>query len=281
MLLQAAPSPSIAAVLPEALTAQILQHVPQQQRLQQCALVCKAWASASGLATVQLQQKFKSGQASSAFDSWLQKHAEHLESLELSHSNRDIRLPLCLCKLAKLQRLQLDGFALLLPGEGEGSDSAGQDTHTPALLLLPSLQHLQLSRVQLVSSNSLLQLAGCGGLTSLKIPDITVAQVRFRSGASHNTDGEQATVLQLAAAITRLLQQLPRLAVLELPGIPMPNASMQQLGCMQGLQQVSLEPMPVCNLQHLPSSVTQLHFRGRPFETEFFKTPSMPHSCSS
>jgi hypothetical protein len=45
---------------------------------------------------------------------------------------------------------------------------------------------------------------------------------------------------------------------------------------MQGLQQVSLEAMPVCNLQHLPSSVTQLHFRGRRFETEVFKAPSMP-----
>jgi hypothetical protein len=167
----------------------------------------------------------------------------------------------------------------LLPGKGEGSDSPGEGTHTPAPLLLPSLQHLELSKVQLVSSRSLLQLAGSRGLTSLKSQDIKVVQVGFRSGASHNADGKEATVQQLAEAITGLVQQLPRLAVLELPGIPMPDAAMQQLGCMAGLQQVSLEHvdhMPVCGLQHLPSSVTQLHFRGNLFETEVFKAPSMP-----
>lgn len=54
----------------------------------------------------------------------------------------------------------------------------------------------------------------------------------------------EATAQQLAAAITVLLQQLPRLEVLELPGFPMSDAALQhaaQVGCMQGLQAVSFD----------------------------------------
>jgi hypothetical protein len=40
--------------LPEALVARILQHVPLQQRLASCALVCKAWAPAAAAATNKL-----------------------------------------------------------------------------------------------------------------------------------------------------------------------------------------------------------------------------------
>jgi hypothetical protein len=34
-----------AAALTAGLWVKIMQHVPQQQRLSQCAMVCKAWAS--------------------------------------------------------------------------------------------------------------------------------------------------------------------------------------------------------------------------------------------
>jgi hypothetical protein len=266
-----------ASALPEALTAQILQHVPQQQRLQQCALVCKAWASAAAVATIHVQQQLKPGQATLAFESWLQKYAGQLESLELSCSGWNTQPQLRLCKLAKLQRLQLQGFEVLLPRPEEGS-SAGAGTNSPAPLL-PSLQHLELSSVQLVSSSSLLQLAAVAGLTSLRSRGMRIAQAEFCGGASHMDDSQKPAVQQMAAAIAGLLQQLPRLAVLELPGWPMSDAAMQQLGGMQGLQEVSLEHvdhMPMCKLQHLPSSVTQLHLRGNIFQIEAFNSPSMP-----
>jgi hypothetical protein len=276
MLLQLAQTPSSAAALPEALTAQILQHVPQQQRLQQCALACKAWASAAVLATAHVQQKLQAkGRAIPDLQSWLQKHAGHLESLQLSHSKtavyKQLGLQLPWAKLAKLQRLQLEGFKVMLPGEDDSSgstpgaglvasngSSTGEGTHPLAPLLLPSLQHLQLSKVQLVSTSSLLQLAGVPGLTSLKTEDISFAQRR-------KTSNHEAAVQQLAAAISKLLQQVPRLAVLELPGMPISYAAMQKLGCMQGLQEVSLahaDYIPPCALQHLPNSITQLQFRG-------------------
>jgi hypothetical protein len=269
-----------AASLPEALTAQILQHVPQQQRLQQCALVCKAWASAAALATIHVQQKLKPGQATSAFESWLQKYAGQPESLELSCSDWNTQPQLRLCSLAKLQRLRLQGLKLLLPGQEEGSDAcACVGTNCPAPLL-PSLQHLELSSVHLASSSSLVQLAaGAQGLTSFRTRGITIGQVEFRCVVSHMDDSQKPAVQQMVAAITGLLQQLPRLAVLELPGIPVSDAAMQQLGCMQGLQEVSLEHvdhMPMCKLQHLPSSVTQLHLLGNSLQTEAFARPSMP-----
>jgi hypothetical protein len=284
MLLQVAPSPSITAVLPEALTAQILQHVPQQQRLQQCALVCKAWASAAAVATVHVEQKYKPAQTIPAIGSWLRQHAAQLESLQLSYRGRQRQPQLPWAKLAKLQRLQLWGFALSLPGERDssGSGSSGEDTRSPAPLLLPSLQHLELVGVELISVSSLLQLAASApGLTSLKIDHISFAQVQFDSGALNPfTDGiDKAGVQQVAAAMPRLLQQLLRLAVLELPGIPMSAAAMQQLGCMQGLQEVSLEQVhhtPMYELQHLPSSITQLHFRGFMYMPEDYRNPSMP-----
>jgi hypothetical protein len=280
MLLQVAPSPSSATALPEALTAQILQHVPQQQRLQQCALACKTWAAAAVLATAHVERVFPAeGQAFPAFESWLQKHAGHIESLQLSYvgewcEKRELQLPWA--KLAKLQRLQLQGFELTLPSEGgisnnisgstpaaaaaagASSSSLAEEVHTPAPLLLPSLQ---LFKVQLVSASSLLQLAGMPGLTSMKIKQVSFAQFENRESIRNI----EATVQQLAAAFTGLLQQLPRLAVLELPGIPISAAAMRQLGSMQGLLEVSLEHadyMPVCDLQQLPSSITQLDFNG-------------------
>jgi hypothetical protein len=214
-----------------------------------------------------VEQKNKPAQTIPAIGSWLRQHAAQLESLQLSYSGRQRQPQLPWAKLARLQRLQLGGLALSLPGEGDSSSSGspGENTHTPAPLLLPTLQHLELVGVDFISISSLLQLASAPGLTSLTIDRISFAHVQFDSGDLNPFFIDKAGVQQVAAAMPRLLQQLPRLAVLELPGIPMSDAAMQQLGCMQGLQQVSLEQvnhMPMYELQHLPSSITQLQFRG-------------------
>ena len=98
--------------------------MPQQQRLQQCALACRAWASAAALATAHVEQKFEPDQDISAFNGWLQQHAGQVESLQLSNGRwgeHGLQLPWA--KLAKLQRLQLEGFKLLLPGEEDSSRS--------------------------------------------------------------------------------------------------------------------------------------------------------------
>jgi hypothetical protein len=286
MLLQVSNSLSSAAALPEGLTAHILQHVPQQQRLQQCAAVCKAWASAAALATTHVELNRTRGQTISAFDSWLQQHAGQLESLQLSFigcGDEQLELQLPVGKLARLQRLELVGIKLLLPGEGDSTCSTGEDTHTSAApLLLPSLQHLQLYSVQFSSISSLLQMAGVPGLTSFKIKDISFAKPKPVTFCSRTFCGhDKPAMQQLAAALPSLLQQLPRLTVLELPGIPMSEAAMQQIGGMQGLHELSLtraEHMPPCKLQHLPSSITQLQFAGDRYiiGPESGNDPSLP-----
>jgi hypothetical protein len=267
-------------------------------------LACKAWASAATLATVHVELKLQAeakGQAIPVIEIWLQHHAGQIESLQLTltspsmgdmvydpqltYSDRTAQhgLQLPWAKLSKLQRLQLEGFKLTLPGEGDsqgatsgagagaaasssssrGNSSSGEGIHTPAPLLLPSLQHLELSKVQLVSSSSLLQLARAPGLTSLNISDISFLRLQYCSHVGQDFYNKEPAIQQLAAAIAVLLQQLPRLAVLELPRMPMSAAAMQQLGAMQGLQEVRLGRvvhMPMCELQHLPSSITQLQF---------------------
>lgn len=62
-----------------------------------------------------------------------------------------------------------------------------------------------------------------------------------------------------------LLQQLSRLSVLQLPGFPIKDAAAQQLASMHGLQHLELSNLrgvPIGNLQHLPSSITQLQLHG-------------------
>jgi Leucine-rich repeat (LRR) protein len=302
--------------LPEALTAQILQHVPQQQRMKQCALVCKAWAAAATHVTVTVERRLDNmpRHAFAALERWLAQHADQLESLQLSfgtHSERH-QLQLPLDKLGKLQRLQLDGFTLRLPGDrlpaqrpkhklgrwtftrlcrdsgsdsderaavyrGSSSSSSGEEEseeeeiYTAARMPLPSLQHLQLSRVQLASISSLLRLADAPALTSLKADEVSFGQHDGSLGVPTQ---------QLAAAVAGLLQQLPRLAVLELPGLPISDTAVQHMGAMQGLQQVSLahvDPMPPCKLQHLPNSITQLCLQGNyDRSSSYGAEPSLP-----
>jgi hypothetical protein len=110
----------------------------------------------------------------------------------------------------------------------------------------------------------------------LKTNKISFVQLDFCSCTIHRNSA--AAVQQLAAAVPGLLQQLPRLTVLELPGFPMGPAAMQQLGCMQGLQKVSLAQvahMLAYDLQALPSSITQLEFGG-----QMYGDGVVPHSPS-
>lgn len=65
-----------------ALTSQVLRHVPQQQRLTHCALVCRAWASAAAVATIHVERELTAS-TQSAIQDWLQQHAGQLLSLQL------------------------------------------------------------------------------------------------------------------------------------------------------------------------------------------------------
>lgn len=130
--------------------------------------------------------------------------------------------------------------------------------------LLPSLQHLEVSFSELNNIKCLLELTQAPQLTGLMIMEITVLDAGFGGGNSaHNNTA--AAVQQVAEAMPRLLQQLPRLTVLDIPGLPITDAVAKQLGRMQGLRQISVskvEHVRALDLQLLPSSITQLQLLG-------------------
>lgn len=138
----------------------------------------------------------------------------------------------------------------------------------------PSLQHLQLRGVWLESVTSLLQLTAAPQLTSLALRLDNFADLEeLYSGPHKNTE---AAVRQLAAAVPAMLQRLPRLVVLELPGMPFTDVAVQQLAAMQGLRQVSLSHMQhalACDLQRLPSSITRLWYYNEDFSV---REPGLP-----
>jgi Leucine-rich repeat (LRR) protein len=178
-------------------------------------------------------------------------------------------LQLPLDKLSQLQQLQLEGLKLQLPGEGDSHDSSpGVDTSldsvggssNAATAALSSLQHLELDEIQFASISSLLQITRAPQLRSLLMNDIELSEPVFAAGWLRSGNSE-AAVQQVAEAMPSMLQQLPRLSVLQMPKSPFTDAAVQQAAALQGLQSLSLAHsgfLPMCNLQLLPSSITRL-----------------------
>lgn len=140
--------------------------------------------------------------------------------------------------------------------------------HGSGQVMLPSLQYLHMWQCQLAGTSSLLQLTQAPQLTSLQLTSITPAQPGFCGGYYTLGNNSAAAVQQVAVTVAAMLQQLPRLIVLELPGMPLTSTAVQHIGAMQSLQSARLEHvhthvwlMPRGDLHHLPSSITQLLLR--------------------
>jgi hypothetical protein len=287
-LLQAAGSEgSAAAALPVALWAEILQHVPQQQRLSQCAVVCSAWALAAAQATVHVVCEELQPDAVPALQAWIAMHAAQLLSLKLAVADYDKHtLQLPLNKLTKLQSLQLKGIILQLPGKGaipgtspgpgsSNSSSGGSCSgHAAAGPVLSSLQLLELDQVELADISSLMQLTKAPQLSSLKFKGLQLLEPAY---PSQSFNGSSDTLIsRVAGAVADMLGQLPRLSFLRLPELPISDAAMQQTAAMTQLQTLSfdhIEEMAPCDLQPLPSSITQLEIQGN---IMFNMSPSLP-----
>lgn len=257
------------------LLAEVLQHVPQQQRLTQCAIVSSSWASAATLATVRVQVQLKE-EAIPAFEAWLGQHAGQLLSLQAAdpgHLRHSLQLPVGM--FMNLQQLQLQRFKLQLASAGNASAQISAAGSGMGAVLLPSLLDLQLDDNEVRDTNSLLQLTQAPQLTSLTVKHINVLAAVFHSG-SGSCFNTAAAVQEMAEVMPRLLQQLPRLTVLDIPGLPIPDAAGCELGAMLGLRHVSLTQarhMPTFDLQLLPSSVTELRVHGNAVHTN---NPSLP-----
>jgi hypothetical protein len=259
-----------AAAFPASLWAQILQHVPQQQRLTQAALVCRAWAPAASQATVHVDQNIDS-QAAQAMQSWLAVHADQLLSLKLTALYERQYMQLPMSKLTRLQSLQLQGCSVQLPLEGgtpstnpcAGSGDSSRwcsSSHTgPGL---PSLQHMELTDVELADISSLLQLTRAPQLTSLILDGIDLRRLNFSSVLPDEC--QIGRVFGVAQATHRMLQQLPQLSILQLPGFPFSCEAVQTTAAMTQLQQLCINTKfnSTSSLQDLPSSITQLQLHG-------------------
>jgi hypothetical protein len=88
------------AALPIDTVAHVLRWVPQQQRLCQCAMVCRAWRTAAAAATVDIQTVPASNlKAAQCFHKWLLRHGGSVQALTLnrtgtSQRSQQIALPL-------------------------------------------------------------------------------------------------------------------------------------------------------------------------------------------
>jgi hypothetical protein len=116
--LQGPPTATQISQLPSALLTMVLQHVPLQQRLSHCSLVCEAWAAAATAASTHFVHEIPEDRLPSLLP-WLDQHGTQLLSLDLSCKGLDAYgngplLQLPVGRLTKLQQLSLSGFDLLL-----------------------------------------------------------------------------------------------------------------------------------------------------------------------
>ena len=129
--LQGPPTPTHISQLPSALLAMVLQHVPLQQRLSHCALVCKAWAAAATAASTHFVHEISEDRLPSLLP-WLRQHGTQLLRLDLSckglhpYGNGPL-LQLPMGRLPKLQQLSLSGFDLLLSPSGSAKARTAVD----------------------------------------------------------------------------------------------------------------------------------------------------------
>ena len=79
--------------LPLAVLAKVLQHVPLQQRMQHCALTCRAWCTAADMATTTINRGCLPSKKLQSLSSWLKQHGKQLSSLGVA-SRWDAALPL-------------------------------------------------------------------------------------------------------------------------------------------------------------------------------------------
>lgn len=201
--------------LPAELLAQILRHVPQQQRLSQCALVCRRWAAAATAvttaATVSIVHKNLCETKLTALNLWIAQHGTQASSLDLRwccYPPPDGPLQLPCAGLPHLASLNLASLQvdLQLPDpqqqtssvSGNAGSSSSSKSGRVAASVLPALRELQLSECSFTSSAALMQLP--------QLPCVTRLSLCKQAWQLSNTS---------EAALT-LLPCLPQLAQLEL-----------------------------------------------------------------
>ena len=242
--------------LQDAAVACILQHVPLQQRLSVCAMVCRAWAAAAVTVTTNIDILFKRSNRCVHLQDWLAKRGGVVVALTAQHSpcaqsisTHPLRLPVL--QLMQLRSLNLSRVKAQLSAQGSSAcsstrslRSSGGLTHTrasssssagsaaaAAAIGLPQLQELALCdcdlNLQLMS-----QLLSATTLTKLRWDGMQLVSRR-------GTQRPLAPVFSMLGKLTGL-QELH----LREPVYPYPSAE-------QGAQELLTALQHLTQLRHL------------------------------
>jgi hypothetical protein len=123
-------------------------------------------------------------------------------------------------------------------------------------LLLRDLQELRLKDCRLPSPDSLLQLAAA----ATRLTCLDIRNVSWFNNDSSRT-GVRFSPLAVKAVIAAMLQQHQRLAVVQLPYIPLGHAAAQHVCTLGGLRELSMcmaAGLSASCFKDLPSTVTRL-----------------------
>jgi hypothetical protein len=230
---------SRAASLPQALTAQILQHVPQQQRLSNVPWH-KAWATAAAAATVHVEYS-PTAATLPVFQAWLKQHAGQILTLNVHTSqsdNYDHTLLLPVSSLRQLQLLHAKGLGLHNSDDTFSADNTSTGSNGDPTPVAEGTA-LQTAAADRTCAAPLPRLSGEGSSSSSSRGDTLVAR---------------GTTPQAAAAAAAAVP-LPRLQQLYLKTVELGSInSLLQLTQSQALISVQLHSISLAEPFRAPSS---------------------------
>lgn len=262
--------------LPTALIAQMLSHVPQQQRLQVCALVHTTWAAAAAAATTDMTATINSDEQQASVDAWTRQHSSQLVSLSVSSPVRtlaDSRCAFYVCEmefpvaqLVQLSRLHFSGVDLIMtatsPYTASGVGCWHQVSTGPPPL--PRLASVRLQSCAFSDAGSLMQLAIATGITRLHLDQVRLTGGHSTSGnpppshLSHNPSLQLAVLAYQSRAADDNQHLGQTLGAL--------------LQCLTQLQHLALQTYPFATLalalEHAPGSLQELVVTGQRTESD-------------
>jgi hypothetical protein len=278
-------STSAADQLPGALLARILQHVPLQQRLASCALVCKSWKPAAAAATDKLsltvQQPGSKSAATegpaadpssismtarqpeesclelSGVTAWLQQHGSNLNSLQLQciipgQFTTDVKAQLQLPCPALVQLTSLSLGSCVVSTLLHGPQQASAAVSTQAL---PQLVDLKLMFCKFTSPASFQQLASATGLTALELQHVwwDDSPQPPAAASTGSPPSALAAVLQACSGVRKL-----RLLYWQRDSVVMPLSSLAVLSGLQQLEDFAVYMPKTADVTPLPDLSTKL-----------------------
>jgi hypothetical protein len=247
--------------------ALVLQRVPQQERLQSCALTCRSWRAAANQATTDIslevapeQQEQTSFKRALVLNTWLQRYGSLLRSLELKlGSAKTMDIPLSVQLLGQLQHLHLNFSSSSRYTSCYASSSSSSN---PLSALASSLTALELHDFAVHCPSKMAAVAVLTKMRRLQLVGAAVQHAAARWQAEGTASGLCDPLGQLV--------QLTHLQLAETSGnsssgcIAVPPAALQAISRMTALQRLELAVKACKQLPELPASLRSLNLHDQP-----------------